>query len=247
MLKRSSFSLSHLHAKQILPSFAFNLITGQKHNNNSKGKKKVIFCNKPQLWTTRTWESLPSGKKPPSPTGSIRALSLCEHSNSCPTSRATGKVGGNLTTNKMEGSTSKYRCYTCDPTEFSPSASCVSDLDAHSSLPEASGKQHSASCKDAWNGWGLPSLPLRLKLLHSGSLPQRDTAALFPPRLSDPVAEFQPVLQKTTRTGHSSALIHDKWKAAKRHETWLRTQTWMRLLQPSLTPTYILWFPQNYS
>lgn len=144
MLKRSSFSLSHLHAKQILPSFAFNLITGQKHNNNSKGKKKVIFCNKPQLWTTRTWESLPSGKKPPSPTGSIRALSLCEHSNSCPTSRATGKVGGNLTTNKMEGSTSKYRCYTCDPTEFSPSASCVSDLDAHSLSPQ--GLREAAQC-----------------------------------------------------------------------------------------------------
>lgn len=43
MLERSSFSLSHLHAKQILPSFASNLITGQKHNNNSKEKKKKSF------------------------------------------------------------------------------------------------------------------------------------------------------------------------------------------------------------
>lgn len=167
MLERSSFSLSHLHAKQILPSFASNLITGQKHNNNSKEKKKVIFYNKSQLWITRTWKSIPSGRKPPSPTGSYtRALSTCGCLSSCPTCRlcrAAGKVGGNLTTNKMEGSTSKYRCYTCGPTEFSPSASCVSDLDAHSLSPR--GLREAAQCfLERWlECWGLPSLPPRLK------------------------------------------------------------------------------------
>lgn len=144
MLKRSSFSLSHLHAQQILPPFASNLITGQKHNNNSKGKKKMSFSVIDHNFGLQGPENLfllSPGRKPPSPTGShTTVLSTCGCPSGCPTCRLcrpARELGGNLTTDKMERSTSKYRCYSCGPTEFSPSGSCVSDLDAHSLSPQS--------------------------------------------------------------------------------------------------------------